>query len=189
MDWYSKIFKGAGAKVGYTYGVIGTVATILTVGGEIILPIKVVAILGLSGLALVIFCVMSFINCKRILKETKQYYVDTFEPRAEKVYLYITYVPDIRPGALCTLYAKINGRVKRFGYGIAENYVENEYVEIRILDVKKEFSDLYSRAQKNDKTVIKEMYILPRIYEENIVDLYEILRGDYNENEDKTQKL
>lgn len=183
MDWYTKLFEGAGAKVGYVVGIIGTIATLATVNGSVTLPTKVLAIAGLFFVALVIISIVTIVNCKRILQESRQYPVHEFDPRKNGVYLYITYVSDIHPGALCTLYTKVNGIGKRMGYGIATNYDDYNNTEFKILYIEDDFQEKYEKAKNNDKTVLKDLYILPRIYDENVSDLYCILGGDINDAE------
>ena len=178
LTWYKKLFTGAGAIVLSIYGVIGTVATILTISGEITIPIRVLTISGLIVIAIIIIRVASIINCHKLLEEESRHPVHEFATDDGITYLYIAYTRDIRNDALVALYSKIDNKNKRIGFGIVNNVSQDEYIEIKILDIADKYKTLYGKALQNDKRVLKDIYILPRIYRDNISELSSLIGGE-----------
>lgn len=177
LTWYKKLFTGAGTVVLSIYGIVGTIATLLTLSGDIAIPIKVLSICGLFLICLIVFCVASIINCNKLLEEEQQHPVHEFEGDRGKKYLYIAYSRDIHHDALVALYWKTNKKNKRIGFGIVSNVSEYEYIEIEILFADEKYKNVFERAYENDKRVLKDMYVLPRIYRDNIAVLASIVGG------------
>lgn len=182
-NWYRELLKCASSGILAAYGVIGTVATLLTISGDITLPTRVLAISGLFVVAVVISFITSVVNFNKMLNEETHHPVHEFELNPDddgSVFLYIAYTKDIRTDACVTLYGRIAGKQKRIGYGVVTNVVQDEYIQIQILHVEDKYEELKNRASQNDKTVLKDMYILPRIYIQSIPELAKIVRGDDN---------
>ena len=184
LTWYKKLFSGAGAVILTLYGVIGTVATILTISGSISIPIRVLSITALIVLAIVVTCIATIINCNKVLEEESQHPVhEFFTDDDDKKLIYIAYTSDIRTDALVALYSRIKDKPmpKRIGFGIVRNvYNEHEesYIEIEVLSIYDQYQELYEKALRNDKKILKNMYILPRIYKDSIPELARIIGGD-----------
>lgn len=181
LTWLKKLFTGTGTVVLAIYGIIGTVATLLTISGCVTIPVRALSIGGLIVIAIVACSVASIINCYRSLEEESYHPVHEFDTDEGTDYLYIAYTRDIRSDALVALYSKIEKKDKRIGFGIVHNVVQDakdEYIEIKILNIADKYQTLYSKALQNNKKILKNMYVVPCIYRENIPELAAIMGGN-----------
>ena len=66
---------------------------------------------------------------------------------------------------------------KRLGYGIVRNPSPEEYIEIEILYVEDEFSDIFNQSKTNNGKVLRHMYVLPNTYPEELDMITTLLKG------------
>ena len=175
------LLTGAGAKIGYLFGIIGTIATLWSFKGELTIPIWILTSLGLIYIAVLIMWITSISNYASMIKKPAKYPIHDFTKSRGKRYAYIDFTPDIRYEAIVAIYCVINNRDRRIGFGIVNNIVDDDYIEIFVLHIDAEYKEIYKKAINNNKQTLKRMYILPRVYKANIPQLSYILEEIKNE--------
>ena len=176
-----KLFFGVGAIVGYIFGIIGTIVTILSVSGQITIDIKWTIILGLFVIFLIVLTIKATVNYANIVRNGTRFAITTYSKDAEKDYYYTSYSQNLRVGTLVTVYYS-KPMSKKMGYGIIHNSSVEEYIEVEMLFIEPAMHDIFEQSKTNNGKVLEDMYILANVYVENIPQIASLLSGGTENN-------
>lgn len=167
-----KLLSGAGAITGYIVGIIGLTLAIFTINGKIEIDWKWLVFIGVIVMFIIIVAIISFLNCRKALIESKRYQVHSYDRSEEKDYFYIMFSKLFRYDALVSIYIIIDGISKRMGFGLVSNVSDDEYIEIEVVKIFEGYEDKFREASSNNKKTLDKMYIMPTVYNENIQCIY-----------------
>lgn len=171
-----KFFKESWAVIGYIFGIIGTAVTIFTVSGAISIGIRWLVIAGFILLSAIIIALRATIKLKNVLRNGTRFEVAAYGTNKNKDVYYTNFSNNLRYGTLVTIYYTVP-MTKRLGYGVVRNSSPEEYIEIEILYVEDEFSDIFNQSKTNNGKVLRHMYVLPNTYPEELDTITTLLKG------------
>ena len=171
-----KFFKESWAVIGYIFGLIGTLVTILTVAGSISIEIRWLVIVGLIFVSAIVIAVMATIKLSKIVQNGTQYEITAYGQDKERDMYYTNYSKNLRVGTLVTIYYS-KPFSKKLGLGVVHNSSVDEYIEIKVIYVENEFADIFTQSKTNSRKVLQDMYILPNTYREELPMIMAILNG------------
>lgn len=162
-------------------GLIGTLVTILTVSGSISIGIRWLVIIGVFLISAIVIAVMAVFRLNKIVQNGTQYQITAYGHDKNKDIYYTNYSKNLRVGTVVTIYYS-KPFSKRLGYGIVHNSSVDEYIEIIVINVEAEFSDIFAQSKTNNRKVLNDMYILPNTYTDELPMIMSILTGGDNLN-------
>lgn len=169
-----KFFKESWAVIGYIFGIIGTAVTILAVSGTISIGIRWLIIAGFILLSAIIIALRATIKLKNVLRNGTRFEIAAYGTNKSKDVYYTNFSNNLRYGTLVTIYYTVP-MTKRLGYGVVRNPSLDEYIEIEILYVEDEFSDIFAQSKTNNGKVLRHMYVLPNTYIEELHTITNLL--------------
>ena len=177
-------FKESWAVIGYIFGIIGTAVTILAVSGTISIGIRWFVIFGFILLSAIIIALRATIKLKNILRNGTRFEIAAYGTNRNKDVYYTNYSNNLRYGTLVTIYYTVP-LTKRLGYGIVRNSSPEEYIEIEILYIENELSDVFIQSKTNNGKVLRHMYVLPNTYFEELDTITALLNGGKSSDDKK----
>lgn len=169
-------FKAAWAVIGYIFGLIGTAVTIFTVSGSFTIENKWFIVITFFFISAIVIATMAVIKYKKIIKEGTRFKITAYGQEKGKDLYYTDYSSYLRVGTLVSIYYN-NPISKILGYGIVCNSSPDEYIEIGVVHVNDELTGIFTQSKTNTQKVLKDMYILPNVYVENISQINDFLNG------------
>ena len=170
-----KLFSGVGAIVGYVFGLLGTVVTILTVAGQITIGIKWLIIIGMIVIAAIILALKATIDYSIIAKNGNRFAITTYSSDNGTDYYYTEFSQNLRIGTLVTVYCS-RPMSKIVGYGLVHNSSPDEYIEVKILHIEPGMKTVFDQSKTNNNKVLRDLYILPNVYVDNIPTIADFLK-------------
>ncbi len=171
-----KFFKESWAVIGYILGLIGTLVTILTISGSILIEMKWLVIFGTIFISAIVIAVMSTIRLNKVIQNGTRYEITAYGQDKSIDMYYTNYSKNLRVGTLVTIYYS-KPFSKKLGYGVVHNSSADEYIEIKMIYVEEELDGIFEQSKTNNSKVLNDMYILPNTYIEKLSVLIEILNG------------
>lgn len=162
-----KFFKEAGAVIGYLFGIVGTFVTIWTLSGNVTIKIRWLVILGVILLSSVVIAIMATKKLNTIIKNGTKYKITAYAIDNNKNLYYTDFSKCLRVGTIVTIYYS-KPISKRLGFGIVYNSSVDEYIEIEVIHVERDFLDIFEQSKTNHRKVLDDMYILPNTYNEEL---------------------
>lgn len=162
-----KMLSGVGAIVGYIFGLIGTTVTILSVSGQISIGVRWIIIAGLFVVATIVLALRATIDYHHISKNGNRFAITAYSSQNGVDYYYTDFSSNLRVGTIVSVYCS-KPMSKIVGYGLVNNSSPDEYIEVEMMHVKSEMSDIFEQSKTNNNNVLKDLYILPNVYAENI---------------------
>ena len=74
----------------------------------------------------------------------------------------------LRYDSIVTVYYVGSGKSKRIATGIVVNPKDDDCTQIEIIKIENDLKDIYERAVNNDTAILRQMYIMPTVYKEDI---------------------
>lgn len=171
-----KFIKETWAIIGYVFGLIGTVVTIFSVPGTFTLDIKWLIIAGFTLMGAIVFGLLSILRLKKMFQTGTRFEITAYGcNRGNDVY-YTYFSHNLRIGTLVTFYYT-KPFSKRLGYGVVCNASTDEYIEMSVIYIEEEFTDIFIQSKTNNRKVLQDMYILPNTYIEELDRIREMLSG------------
>lgn len=171
-----KFFKESWAIIGYIFGIIGTAVTILTVSGTISVGIRWLVIAGFVFLSAIIIALRAAIKLNNVLRNGTRFEIVAYGTNKNKGVYYTRFSNNLRYETLVTIYYSVP-MTKRMGYGVVRNSSPDEYIEIEILYIEDEFSDIFDQSKTNNGKVLRHMYVLPNTYPEELDTITTLIKG------------
>lgn len=173
--------KDSFAIFGYVVGVIGTLITIFSVNGQIVIGIRWVILIGIVLLLAIVLTVVAILYLRRVVRNGTRYAITAYSAGRGEGQYYTAFSNNLRVGTVVSIYYS-KPLSKRIGYGIVTNSSTDEYVEIDILCIDEEFKERFELSKSGDG-VIRDMYILPNQYYDDIGRIKSLIDGSGEENE------
>lgn len=170
-----KLLSGVGAIIGYVFGLIGTVVTILTVSGKITIGVRWIIIIGMIVIAAIILAVKATIAYSYIAKNGNRFAITTYSSDDGVDYYYTDYSQYLRIGTLVTIYCS-RPMSKIVGYGLVYNSSPDEYIEVKIVHIEPGMEAVFNQSKTNNNKVLRDLYILPNVYADNIPTIADFLK-------------
>ncbi len=174
-----KFWKDSWAIVGYIWGVIGTLVTIMAANNKITIGVRWLVVFGFLFISAIVITIRAAAKYQDIVKNGTRYSIIAYEPTKKadsKGFYYTDFSKGLRVGTFVAIYYT-KPISKKIGYGRVCNESIDEYKEIEVIDVEADFNDIFEQSKTNAKKVLQDMYILPNLYVENIDDIKAILDG------------
>lgn len=176
-----KFCKESLAVIGYIFGIIGTVVTILTISGTMSVGTRWLVALAFIFLSAIIIALRAIKKLSNVLHNGIRFEIVAYDRNKNKDVYYTNFTNNLRYETLVTIYYSVP-MSKRLGYGIVRNTSPEEYNEIEILYVEEEFSEVFAQSKTNNGKVLRNMYVLPNTYIEELDMIIAHLKGGNSDN-------
>ena len=159
--------KTTATIIASVYGFISAIMDIWTISGTTVVLNKILFIISLVLLSSIVVAVLAYLKYRKIKINGTTYSIISYGTDRTKKLFYTKYSKNLRCGTLVTIYVKCQ-TTKIFGYGLVYNENPDEYNEIEILYIYEDVQDIYEQAKTNNPKIIKDMYVLPNTYVDNV---------------------
>ena len=171
-----KFWKDIFAWIGYIMGVIGTIISIIFLPGVCTIRTNLL----IAGIVILISALTitgrTVFLYNRLLQSGTRFKIISYAHDNGKDLYYTNYSKNIRYGTIVSIYYE-KPMSKKIGYGIVRNNSVDEYIEIELISVQKDYLEIFEQSKTNSHKVLQDMYILPNIYKENVNDIASYLSG------------
>lgn len=124
---------------------------------------------------------MAICRYQNIVRNGTRFEITAYNQSKGKDLYYTEFSKNLRVGTLVTIYYA-KPMSKKLGYGIIHNSSVDEYIEIEVIYVDEEFSDVFLQSKTNVRKVLQDMYVLPNMYVEYIPEVMSIFNGGVIKN-------
>lgn len=177
----SSRYKNLGSIISYIMGIAGFVLTVLTFQEAIAVPLCIIIYLctGLFILMIILIFMLksekgqvvksvnSRISIIQVVRDTLKRNCVTGENDVTDYFL-LNSEDQLRYDSIVTVYYVGSGKSKRIATGIVVNPKDDDCTQIEIIKIENDLKDIYERAVNNDTAILRQMYIMPTVYKEDI---------------------